>query len=672
MNFVKVKYILLVTFFSFLCVTLWSQNATRSSVDGLRKDMYRYYNTTDSKSFFDTTAKLKSLTLKSDVHTFYKTWGNEALYAATHGQRSKGSLMVKSISDYAKSHNSTYGMYISTSVMASILALQGNFQLSREYRLKAIDYCHRYFPDESAASNYLELAKTDYTLHPEQALQYCDMALCEKHLEPLHELNAWSLKCLISYITESQRVHFREFYEQRKKAVAKLGHEDNFYYEVEIDKSLLDHDQKRAGFFVDKIKNSLSRVHLQSLIAAEFNDYESAYYFLTDYHILMDSVSNENQRNSLTSYLADLDLARTENEAKELKLANQSLLLQHMKSRLEQHRLQSLTKDLQLKNSNMELVRRASQIRNSYLESQTKDLKIQRYKSEIRNRELQQHGRLIIFGLIIFLIVIIVGGLVFSLLRRNHFIRHLTVKNAELLRAKTELEHAQVEAMKANEVKQAFLNNISHEIRTPLNSIDGFSQILTSSGISFTEEEKNEITSRIKESSEILTNIIDNMIRLSYYESLAEISLDEEFLVNELLMDSIDGVRPRLHTGVSISLDSDARSNSVLHTNRRAVAIILEQLLDNAVKFTSQGSITVKCVMTATESGHASIQVTDTGCGISEDRQKEIFELFTDTHEQVKTTGIGLSLCQTICQLIHATLSYDSSYKQGTRFILTI
>ena len=76
--------------------------------------------------------------------------------------------------------------------------------------------------------------------------------------------------------------------------------------------------------------------------------------------------------------------------------------------------------------------------------------------------------------------------------------------------------------------------------------------------------------------------------------------------------------------------------------------------------------------MTATEYGHASILVTDTGCGISEDRQKEIFELFTDTHEQVKTTGIGLSLCQTICQLIHATLSYDSSYKQGTRFILTI
>src|SRR5574344_1811732 len=101
-------------------------------------------------------------------------------------------------------------------------------------------------------------------------------------------------------------------------------------------------------------------------------------------------------------------------------------------------------------------------------------------------------------------------------------------------------------------------------------------------------------------------------------------------------------------------MDSDARSNSILLADSRAVAIILEQLLDNAVKFTSQGSITVKCVMTATESGHASILVTDTGCGISEDRQKEIFELFTDTHEQVKTTGIGLSLCQTICQLIHA------------------
>ncbi len=238
---------------------------------------------------------------------------------------------------------------------------------------------------------------------------------------------------------------------------------------------------------------------------------------------------------------------------------------------------------------------------------------------------------------------------------RHRTTRQLQRKNAELVRLAA--------------AKRNFLNNISHEMRTPLNAIVGFSQVLLTPGLELTDEEYDDMERRIRESSDLLTGIVDKMIELSHFDAMESIERVDTVAVNALAKELMASYRQRADEKVGLRVTSNVADSYTIVTNADCLRRVLCHLLDNAVKFTRQGEIVVDIKQ---QNGTLTIGVADSGPGIPVERQHDIFELFAETGEQVKTTGLGLSICRTLVRLLGGTIRLDDSYHAGTRIVITI
>lgn len=254
---------------------------------------------------------------------------------------------------------------------------------------------------------------------------------------------------------------------------------------------------------------------------------------------------------------------------------------------------------------------------------------------------------------ILTLLLIAVG--IFAWLR-NRSTRQLQRKNAELVRLAA--------------AKQNFLNNISHEMRTPLNCIVGFSQVLLTPGLELTDEEYDDMEQRIKESSQMLTDIVDKMIELSYYDAKTEVECIDTVELKGLCREVMGQYTTRAKPDVRLRIACDGEAVYTVVTNNDLLRRVLCHLMDNAVRFTEKGEILM--YIHRLKTGQISLSVTDTGCGIPEERRKDLFELFIDTGEQVKTTGMGLSICKTMMRLLGGTIYLDEKYTIGTRMVICL
>ena len=104
-------------------------------------------------------------------------------------------------------------------------------------------------------------------------------------------------------------------------------------------------------------------------------------------------------------------------------------------------------------------------------------------------------------------------------------------------------------------------------------------------------------------------------------------------------------------------------------TNGSAVEALLRHLLDNAIKYTHQGTITVSCRIA---DGHVVVSVTDTGVGIPKEQQAHVFDMFTTISDEAQLNGMGLSICQSIVRLLKGRIWLDTTYDAGTRFVVEL
>ena len=279
-------------------------------------------------------------------------------------------------------------------------------------------------------------------------------------------------------------------------------------------------------------------------------------------------------------------------------------------------------------------------------ETQQKEKELYRQRWQMR----RQQGAAV--AAMLTLLLIAVG--IYAWLRHRST-RQLRRKNAELVRLAA--------------AKRNFLNNISHEMRTPLNAIVGFSQVLLTPGLELTDEEYDDMERRIKESSDLLTGIVDKMIELSHFDAMESIERSDTVAVNALAKELMASYRQKADEKVGLRVTSNVADSYTIVTNADCLRRVLCHLLDNAVKFTQHGEIVVDIKQ---QDGTLAISVADTGPGISEERRHDIFELFAETGEQVKTTGLGLSICRTLVRLLGGTIHLDDSYHAGTRIVIDI
>ena len=231
------------------------------------------------------------------------------------------------------------------------------------------------------------------------------------------------------------------------------------------------------------------------------------------------------------------------------------------------------------------------------------------------------------------------------------------------------LVQAKVKAEEANTLKSSFLANISHEIRTPLNAIVGFSSLLVSAerGIS---EEKQEYINIIENNNTLLLQLISDVLDLSKIEAGTMESDYAPIDVHGLFIELEDTFRLRnKKSGICICYHRRT-TECVVKADRNRLGQVMMNLMNNAVKFTGEGSI--EFGFDVREDGFLHFYVTDTGCGIPEERLEEIFGNFVKLNSFVQGTGLGLTICRAIVERMGGKIGAVSRLGQGSTFWFTL
>ena len=241
-----------------------------------------------------------------------------------------------------------------------------------------------------------------------------------------------------------------------------------------------------------------------------------------------------------------------------------------------------------------------------------------------------------------------------------------------------ELEKAKVRAEAANRAKSEFLSNMSHEIRTPMNAILGFSEILREK---FKDSSEHEYLDIIYNSGESLLKLIDNVLDLSKVEAgkmdlqYSPTSIEKLFKEIELLFS-----KKFLDKGLEMKWSIDEQIPDEILLDAVRLRQVLVNLVGNALKFTDSGYIRLQASAPYSEGNNhlldLGIDVEDTGVGIAEDRQEDVFEAFEQVKDQNSAfyggTGLGLTISRRLVELMGGVIRLKSTVGKGTLFSVEI
>ena len=239
------------------------------------------------------------------------------------------------------------------------------------------------------------------------------------------------------------------------------------------------------------------------------------------------------------------------------------------------------------------------------------------------------------------------------------------------------LEHqlfeAKEEAEKSDQLKTAFLTNMSHEIRSPLNIIMGYIQMLEESA--YSPEGKSMYIRSIKHSSDQLLKIIDNILLIAKIET-GQIEPDmKTFNLKDLVEHLYEDYYPvALENGISFYFRKGDESEDILiYSDFEKIKQILEEMLDNAFKFTKQGEVSFGF---SKDSDNLQFYVKDTGAGIQKEHQNKVFDKFFQVDgsniREYEGTGLGLSIAKALVELLGGHIWFNSGKQRGTIMFFTI
>lgn len=234
----------------------------------------------------------------------------------------------------------------------------------------------------------------------------------------------------------------------------------------------------------------------------------------------------------------------------------------------------------------------------------------------------------------------------------------------ELKETEMKLTKAKEKAEESDHLKSAFLANMSHEIRTPLNAIIGFSSLLQEAT---SPEEKKQYVDIIEENNRLLLQLISDILDLSKIESGTVEMCPGKMEIRQLCTDLISTLRIRAEENVELRIAPNLPKLHIISDKNR-IHQVLMNFATNAMKFTSEGSITLGYEIHEKE---VKFYVIDTGIGIEPEKQEEVFERFVKLNYFIPGTGLGLSICQSIATQLGGKIGLESEPGKGSCFWFT-
>ena len=251
---------------------------------------------------------------------------------------------------------------------------------------------------------------------------------------------------------------------------------------------------------------------------------------------------------------------------------------------------------------------------------------------------------------------------------------------AELETINREIALKNLELAEASRMKSAFIANMSHELRTPLNAIIGFTGALLMKLPGPLTSDQDKQLNTIRASARHLLSLINDILDVAKIEA-GKLTLSiEPVHCQELMAEVADTLRPLAQQkglALEIELGEAGQPPAIIDTDRRALTQILINLLNNAIKFTEQGTVRISLAQREEDGVLVTeMSIADSGAGIKEEDQAKLFQAFSQldstSTRHVEGAGLGLYLCQNLANAIGGALFFNSDYGSGSTFTLAL
>jgi signal transduction histidine kinase len=264
----------------------------------------------------------------------------------------------------------------------------------------------------------------------------------------------------------------------------------------------------------------------------------------------------------------------------------------------------------------------------------------------------------------------LISFIIITLLRLRNA-KQLAEKNQELEQKNKQLTQANARAEESSRMKTDFIQQISHEIRTPLNVLSGFTQILTAPNAELTDEERKDINERITQNTNRITELVNKMLELSDMHSKSVIERCDQVTTVQIAAQAVESSDIQKAKHISFNIEFDDSVDKIIHTNSYSASRALALLLNNAAKFTKEGSAELRITIDK-QAKMVVYAVSDTGIGIPPHEAEHIFEEFFQLDNYYEGTGIGLTVARSIVRRLGGDIYLDTSYQGGARFVMTL